>query len=89
MSDWFELWRDSVRDAHWAGTGTVVRKAHRDEIVGDELVAMGNQAVFGSTTVSERWVLVIHDDAEQDDIYLEVEPEVWQAHEVGDQFTTD
>lgn len=87
MSKWFTLWRDSVRDSNWSGTAVIVRKAHREDIVGDALGTVGTNPAFGSTTVPERWILVVHDDAVDDDIYLDVMREEWAAHEVGDTFT--
>ena len=42
-------------------------------------------ATYGSGHVPERWVLVVHDDTANDDISIEVDHDVWERYEVGNQ----
>jgi len=84
---WLRLWRESVRDAHWRGTGTVIRKVHRESLEGDALGTVGFNLAFGTTRVSESWLLVVVDPSGRE-IYREVEQGVWDAHSVGQTFST-
>jgi len=83
---WFRLWFESVRDSHWRGTGTVVRKVHRESIEGDALGTVGFNLAFGTTRVAESWVLVVLDSGGRE-IYREVDQGVWDAHSVGQSYS--
>ena len=88
VADWIKLCTDSIRDKLWRGSGVVKEKVFREALEGDAVGHIGTQPVFGSTTVPERWVLVIADQ-DGEDIYLEVEREEWLAYEVGDTYSKD
>jgi len=85
MLAWFRLWRDRIRDARWSGVGTVVRKVHRDPIKGDAFAFVGWNIAFGSTSVPERWVLVVNGSGGRE-IYVVVEQHIWDAYDIGDEF---
>ena len=87
LSSWFRLWRESVRDAHWRGTGTVVRKVHRESLEGDALGTVGFNIAFGTTRVPESWVLVVRDPSGRE-IYREVDQGIWDDHNVGQSYST-
>ena len=78
MIDWLEMWFESRRDSKWAGSGTIIRKAHREALQGDALGFVGTQPTYGSSTVPERWVLVV-DDSSGSEIYVEVQRDVWDS----------
>jgi hypothetical protein len=84
---WFRLWLESVRDSYWRGTGTVVRKVHRESLEGDALGTVGFNFAFGTTRVPESWVLVVLDPGGRE-IYREVDQGVWDAHSVSQSYST-
>lgn len=86
MSEWLRLWLDSIRDSKWTGTGIVIRKAHRDSLQGDAIGVVGTQPAYGSTHVPERWVLVVSDSSGEE-LYIEVEQEIWDHYNAGDTYT--
>lgn len=86
MSDWIQMWLDGRRDARWAGSGTIIRKVHRDSLQGDTIGFVGTQPTYGSATVPERWVLVVSDTTGAE-VYLEVQREIWDRVDVGETYS--
>lgn len=84
---WLRLWLEGVRDSHWHGTGTIVRKVHRESLEGDAIGTVGFNVAFGTTRVPESWVLVVLDGRGRE-IFTEVEQQVWEASSIGQTFTT-
>lgn len=86
---WLKLGRGFFPTWVWSGAGTITRKTHLDAAPAGGKVTVGRyQTGFVSGVVDERWVLVVTDSSGKDH-YVNVEPTVWERHEVGDVISAD
>lgn len=66
----------------WDGAGEVVDKTYREPYTGDALVVTGRGMAYGSASTEERWVLIVRDPTGEDH-FVNVDREVWDAHDIG------